>query len=87
MSETEENTEKEEEDEETELEAEAIEEKIIPEKACLVIPENIKPLVECCKDFEEGKMDSNDFFAKALIHAGEFMQKVKDKAKENEESE
>ena len=86
MNETEENTE-EEEVEETESEVEAIEEKIIPEKACLVVPENIKPLVECCKDFEEGKMDSSDFFAKALIHTGEFMQKVKGKAKENEESE
>jgi len=82
MSETEENTEEEEVEE-----AEAIEEKIIPEKACLVVPEGVKPLVECCRDFENGKLESDDFFAKALIHTGEFMQKVKGKAKENEESE
>lgn len=44
---------------------------------CIVIPDHMKPLFECCKDFDEGRIDSNDFFARALIRTGEFMQAVK----------
>lgn len=50
----------------------------VPKKDCIVIPENMKPLFDCCKDFEEGKIDSEDFFAKALIRTGEFMRAVKE---------
>lgn len=85
MSEKEENVE--EETVKTESETETTEEKETPEKTCLNIPDHLKPLFECCRDFEEGKIESSDFFAKALIHTGEFMQKVKNKPEESEESE
>ena len=60
--------------EETDVEETIVE---VPKRDCIVIPEHMKPLFECCKDFDEGKIDSNDFFAKALIRTGEFMQAVK----------
>ena len=53
------------------------EEKNTEEKECIVIPDHMKPLFECCKEFDEGKLDSGDFFAKALIRTGEFMQSVR----------
>ena len=46
---------------------------------CVVLPNSMKPLFECCKDYSDGKIDSSDFFAKMLQRTGEFMQKVKKK--------
>jgi len=48
----------------------------IKQSKCIVIPENIKPLIECCRDYEQGKISSTDFFSKTLIRTGEFMQRV-----------
>ena len=53
---------------------------------CVVIPEHMKPLFECCKDFEEGRIDSSEFLARTLIRSGEFMQNVK-KKRESEQIE
>ena len=46
---------------------------------CITIPDHMKPLFECCKEYDEGKIGSSDFFARALIRTGEFMQSVKKK--------
>jgi len=56
------------------------------EKNCVVISEHMKPLFDCCKDFEEGKIDPSDFFARTLISTGKFMEEVK-KTREMEKSE
>ena len=58
-------------------EEETTQEETTEEKECIVIPQHMKPLFECCKDFDEGKIDSGDFFSKALIRTGEFMQNVR----------
>lgn len=47
---------------------------------CIIIPRHMKPLIDCCKDFDEGKIDSSDFFAQALIKTGEFMKSVKERS-------
>jgi hypothetical protein len=47
------------------------------ESKCYVVPEKVKPLVECCKKFEEGEIDEGTFFAEALVKTGEFMKAVK----------
>ncbi len=52
---------------------------------CVTIPEHMKPLVECCREYDEGKIDSGDFFARALIITGEFMQNVKKKQESESE--
>lgn len=54
-------------------------EPIIKEKKtpCEVIPEYMKPLVDCCKDFDEGKIDASEFLARTLVKTGELMQTVK----------
>lgn len=57
-----------------------------PTNECIVIPKHMKPLFECCKDLDEGKIDSTEFFARALVRTGEFMQNVK-KKREGEPSE
>lgn len=57
-----------------------------PQNECIVIPEHMKPLFECCKEYDEGKIGEGDFFARSLIRTGEFMQAVK-KRKEGETSE
>lgn len=57
-----------------------------PKNECIVLPEHTKPIVECCKEYDEGKIDSGDFFSKALISIGNFMQSVS-KKKEAEQSE
>jgi hypothetical protein len=44
---------------------------------CYVVPEHIKPLLDCCQDFDEGKIDASEFFARTLVKTGEFMQAVK----------
>ncbi len=54
---------------------------------CVTIPEHMKPLVECCREYDEGKIDSGDFFARALIRTGEFMQNVKKKRESEGETE
>jgi hypothetical protein len=56
------------------------------QEECVIIPEHMKPLFECCKDFDEGKIGESDFFARSLIQTGEFMQNVK-KRREIEPSE
>ena len=71
-------------EEETVQEEATTEESSQPE--CIVIPEHMKPLFECCKEYDEGKISEGDFFARSLIRTGEFMQAVK-KKKEGEESE
>lgn len=43
---------------------------------CYVVPEYIKPLLDCCKDFDDGKIDASDFFAKTLVNTGKFMEEV-----------
>jgi hypothetical protein len=48
---------------------------------CYVVPDSVKPLVECCKDFEAGRIDESTFFADALVKTGEFMKFVKTKPK------
>lgn len=48
-----------------------------PKPNCIVVPEHIKPLLECCRDFEEGKIDDSEFFARTLVRTGEYMQNVK----------
>ena len=53
---------------------------------CITIPDHMKPLFECCKEYDEGKIGEGDFFARSLIRTGEFMQAVK-KRKEGEKSE
>ena len=72
------------EEETTAEEPTTTEEKAEPE--CITIPEHMKPLFECCKDYDEGKIGASDFFARALIRTGEFMQSVK-KKHEGEEGE
>jgi hypothetical protein len=54
-------------------------EPIVKEKKpnCEVIPEHMKPLVDCCRDFDEGRIDASEFFARTLVKTGEFMQTVK----------
>jgi hypothetical protein len=54
-------------------------EPIVKEKKsdCQVIPEHIKPILDCCRDYDEGKIDSAEYFAKTLQKTGEFMQIVK----------
>jgi len=37
----------------------------------------MKPLVDCCRDFDEGRIDASEFFARTLVKTGEFMQTVK----------
>ena len=74
----------EEESTQEEVREETVEE--TPQPECITIPEHMKPLFECCKEYDEGKIDSPDFFARALIRTGEFMQAVK-KKKEGETSE
>lgn len=72
---------------EEEIENEEVVDEELPKKEnCIVIPEHMKPLFECCKDFYEGKIDDSDFFARALVRTGEFMQNVK-KKREGAESE
>lgn len=58
-----------------------------PGEKCVTIPEHMKPLFECCKEYDEGKIDSSEFFARALVRTGEFMQKVKEKKAEVHEPE
>lgn len=48
-----------------------------PKPECIVIPEHIKPLIDCCRDFEEGRIDDSEFFARTLVKTGEYMQTVK----------
>lgn len=57
-----------------------------PQNECIVIPKYMQPLFECCREYDEGKIDSSEFFARSLIRTGEFMQNVK-KRKESEVSE
>jgi len=59
-----------------------------PEKKenCIVIPESMKPLFECCKEFDEGKINDSTFFAKALVRTGEFMQNVKKRNVDQQET-
>lgn len=57
-----------------------------PQPECITIPEHMKPLFECCKEYDEGKIGESDFFARSLIKTGEFMQNVK-KRREAEPSE
>lgn len=57
-------------------------EKLIEKKSdCYHVPESVKPLVECCKDFEAGRIDESTFFADALVKTGEFMKFVKSRPK------
>jgi len=61
-------------------ESQPVEEKPIEKKPdCYVVPEHAKPLVECCKDYDEGRIDESTFFAEALVRTGEFMKAVKSK--------
>lgn len=61
-------------------EGQPVEEKPVEKKPeCYVVSERAKPLVECCKDFEEGRIDESTFFAEALVRTGEFMKAVKAK--------
>ncbi len=78
------------EDQET-VEEEAVEEAPvaeIPEQKnnCEIIPENMKPLLDCCKEFKEGKLSEGAFFAKAVTATGEFMQSVQKESAEQPES-
>jgi len=60
--------------------AEGSERKPVEKKVdCYVVPETAKPLVECCKDYEEGRIDESTFFAEALVRTGEFMKSVKNR--------
>ena len=60
--------------------SEVPEQKPVEKKSeCYIVPERAKPLVECCKDFEEGRIDESTFFAEALVRTGEFMKSVKAK--------
>ena len=43
----------------------------------------MKPLIDCCKEYAEGKIDATNFFVRSLIRTGEFVQSV-EKKKENE---
>jgi len=47
-----------------------------PTVDCEVIPAHIKPLLDCCRDYDQGKIGPDDFFAKALTRTGEFMLEV-----------
>lgn len=49
---------------------------------CIIIPEHMKALVECCQEYDQGKIESGDFFAKALMRTGEFMQEVQKRRSE-----
>ena len=71
---------------EEETVAEETTEEESPKPECITIPEHMKPLFECCKEYDEGKIDSSEFFARALIRTGEFIQNVK-KKREGAESE
>ena len=66
----------------TEEEPTTTEEKTEPE--CITIPEHMKPLFECCKEYDEGKIGEGDFFARTLVRMGEFMQNVKKKREAGE---
>ena len=75
--------------EDEEIREEATEETTTEEPSepeCIVIPEHMKPLFECCKEYDEGKIAEGDFFARTLVRMGEFMENVK-KKREGGESE
>lgn len=65
----------------SEEEGQVPEEKPVEEKPqkpnCYVVPEHIKPLLECCEEYEKGKIDEATFFARTLTKTGEFMEAVK----------
>jgi len=48
-----------------------------PVQKCYEVPEDVKPLVECCKKFKQGEIDESTFFADGLVKMGEFMKSVK----------
>lgn len=58
---------------------EPVPEKIEKKPDCYMVPDSVKPLVECCKDFEAGRIDESTFFADALVKTGEFMKTVRSK--------
>lgn len=43
----------------------------------------MKPLIDYCKEYAEGKIDTVDFITRSLIRTGEFVQSV-EKKKETE---
>jgi len=57
-------------------------EEVVAEPECLTVSDHMKSLVECCGEFEEGKVDEGTVALKTL----EFMQSVK-KTRESESSE
>jgi len=57
-----------------------------PKKDCYVVTEHIKPLLDCCEEYEQGKIDDATFFARTLTKTGEFMESVK-KSREAKPSE
>jgi hypothetical protein len=65
-------------EESSESSLEQVEERPVEKKSdCYVVPDNVKPLVECCKDYAEGRIDDGTFFAEALVRTGEFMKAVR----------
>ena len=46
---------------------------------CYVVPEHLKPLIECCEKYDKGEIGDGDFFANALIRTGEFMKNVRER--------
>jgi hypothetical protein len=43
---------------------------------CIIIPEYMKPIVNCCRDYDAGKIDGTSFFSSVLVSTGKFMQDV-----------
>ena len=46
---------------------------------CYVVPDHLKPLIDCCEKYEKGEIGDGDFFANALIRTGEFMKGVRER--------
>lgn len=53
---------------------------------CIIIPEHMKPIVDCCRDYDKGKIDGTSFFSSVLVSTGKFMQDV-EKRRTGEQSE
>ncbi len=51
------------------------------DQKCPIIPDHLKPLVECCEQYDKGEIGGDEFFAKSLINTGKFMQSVRDRRK------
>jgi len=72
--------------EEAEAKKEVVEEEKVKEpvkEPCLTLPDHMKPLVDCCKEFEEGKVDEGDVALRTL----EFMQAVRKRRESASEEE